>query len=174
MTDSSCWQKERGMSALGWECMVRYLRYLRYGHLCSRPETSALTCGLFLGSSTSASNLVCGCSGPTLVGWLVWYGKHLYRGATADHRPGNDRTIVTERIVRCKHAKPGDKSRCRLDHQTVNCLPYSTVALVVSSKISYRSFSIWATHVAPHAPPRSSAGCPGPDAQSASPCPWHA
>ena len=69
--------------------------------------------------------VVCGCSG-SMVGWLIWYGKSQYRGTTADHRTGNDRTIVTERIVRCKHAKPGDKSRCRLDHQTVNCLPYSS------------------------------------------------
>ena len=27
MTDSSCWQKERGMSALGWEYVPYYITY---------------------------------------------------------------------------------------------------------------------------------------------------
>ena len=125
MTDSSCWQKERerGMSALGWEVVYgRYLRYIRYGHLFSRPETSASRVAYFWGvlPVRAIYGVVCGCSG-SMVGWLIWYGKSQYRGTTADHRTDNDRTIVTERIARCKHAKPGEKSRCRLDNQTVHC-----------------------------------------------------
>ena len=94
-----------------------------YGTYCTDLRLAPHVFPIF-GRSASGSNLFCGCSGSTLVGWLVWYGKGQYRAATADHRTGNDRTIVTERIARCKHAKTGEKSRCSLDNQTVHCPSY--------------------------------------------------